>query len=492
MTLACIDIPALPLQLALREHPDWRLHPVVMVQEDRPEALILYANRPAQKLSIHPGLRFNQAQALSSQLHAAIFDPIALEHERDALFKLLTRFSPGVEPDKYSSGIFWLDASGLRRMYRTTPQWGKKILSVLQQRQLITSVVVGTYRYCIFALARMRVGLWVLENPEEELILARRVPLHKLDLSAKLLQTFHLLGVHTLGDFLSLPADGLRLRYGDEAFALYQRASGQTYEPLEPTQPVEIVRQTLQIEPADDDLTRLLFGIKTHLHAMTDILSKRCEALTALHVKLLLDHAPALHERVEFSKPTLDVLQILELVRLRLSATSLAGPVKEIILEAETFGVHPEQLALLLQGTPKRDLMAAARALARIRAAYGHNSVQRAQLLNFHLPEQSFTWTPTTEVFFPSPAQKFDSPPLIRRFFAIPHVLPQVPRHEPETWLGSWGVAQKFQGPFRIFGQWWSHSSARDYFFIDTTTAQILWVYYDSHKRRWFLQGTVD
>ena len=34
--LACVDLPALPLQILLQQHPDWVGHPAVVVAEDRP------------------------------------------------------------------------------------------------------------------------------------------------------------------------------------------------------------------------------------------------------------------------------------------------------------------------------------------------------------------------------------------------------------------------------------------------------------------------
>jgi protein ImuB len=37
---ACVDIRALPLQLLLRAHPDWREKPVVVVDRDKPQGLM--------------------------------------------------------------------------------------------------------------------------------------------------------------------------------------------------------------------------------------------------------------------------------------------------------------------------------------------------------------------------------------------------------------------------------------------------------------------
>ena len=39
--LACIDLPAFPLQLLLRRHPEWARSPAAVVDEDRPLGRIL-------------------------------------------------------------------------------------------------------------------------------------------------------------------------------------------------------------------------------------------------------------------------------------------------------------------------------------------------------------------------------------------------------------------------------------------------------------------
>ena len=42
--VACIDLPALPLQLLLRRRPDWRRLPAAVVAEDNPQAPLLWVN----------------------------------------------------------------------------------------------------------------------------------------------------------------------------------------------------------------------------------------------------------------------------------------------------------------------------------------------------------------------------------------------------------------------------------------------------------------
>ena len=47
--LACVNVPALPLQLLLQRHPEWRGAPVAVVAEDKAQGRILWVNAHARR-----------------------------------------------------------------------------------------------------------------------------------------------------------------------------------------------------------------------------------------------------------------------------------------------------------------------------------------------------------------------------------------------------------------------------------------------------------
>ncbi len=52
---ACVDVPALPLQILLRRRPEWRGRAVAVVAEDRPQSPVLWAGRVARRRGVRPG-----------------------------------------------------------------------------------------------------------------------------------------------------------------------------------------------------------------------------------------------------------------------------------------------------------------------------------------------------------------------------------------------------------------------------------------------------
>src|SRR4030095_12070384 len=61
--LACVDLPAFPLQLLFRRHPEGVAHPPAVGGKDKPQGLILWVNEKGRQLGVLPGLRY--AAALS-------------------------------------------------------------------------------------------------------------------------------------------------------------------------------------------------------------------------------------------------------------------------------------------------------------------------------------------------------------------------------------------------------------------------------------------
>jgi protein ImuB len=493
---ACVDLPALPLQVLLREHPTWREHPTVVVRDDRPQGLVLWANAHARNLRVLPGMTYAAARGSAPSLRAAVVQPEHIENIQAELHAALCSFSPHVEPSPTEPGVFWLDPSGLVPLYGSLEQWAQTITTDLRNRGFVSSVAVGFHRYRTYALARTRGGVWVSLDPHAEARLATRVPLAELDLTPRLRDELFVLGVRTLGELLSLPRSELRARFGEEAARLHALASD-AWTPLRPRRLVDPVRAEVQLEPPDADHARLLFGLKGALHRTMGRLAERGRAMSALHLRLELDHAPPHDERIEPAAPTLDVPMLVDLVRLRLESVRLPAAVETVRIELEGVRATPGQLSLF-RTQSRRDLDAGSRALARVRASFGATSVTRATLRAAHLPEASFAWEPLGELRFPRATTiSEESPPLVRRLLPRPIPLPPRPRHADARsidtpWLGSHGEVARMHGPFRVSGGWWVRTVERDYYYAETRGGELLWIYYDRPRRRWFLHGMVD
>lgn len=469
-----------------------------MVAEDKPLAAILWVNEPARRHRILPGMRYAAGLSLASDLCADVVDRAEIDEGLASMATQLGVHTDQVEPSKEEPGVFWLNAEGLDRLHPDLMKWAKAIRSDLGDLGFASTAVVGFTRFGTYALAKAR---WasrirdplVLESSEEEKRRAGNVRLDRLGIDPALRDDLDKLGIRTVARFLRLPATGLLERFGPQAHRLHRLAADKLWSPLKASLPSEPVAAHLDLDTEESDVTRLLFLIKRLLHPLLTRLAEQHQALTRLDIGLALDRADDRTESIRVAAPTLDEAQILDLVRLRLESIQLAGGARSVHLQVSATAATTEQLMLFAEH-PKRDLDAAARAFARLIAELGDGAVVKASLTDGHLPEATFRWVSMQSIELPRPSAP-EKAPMVRRFHRRAIVLPPRPRHlRDDGWLVSGaeqGAVVNLEGPYIVSGGWWATPVHRDYHFAETRRGDILWVYYDRRRRRWFLQGEV-
>lgn len=532
--LACAYLPHFALQLLGRRDPACLQHPAVVVSEDRPQGLVREANRLARAARILPGMRYAAALALCADLRAGV---VQEEQERAAaseLVKRLRRLSPRVEPSSEEPGVFWLDASGLGGLWPDLQHWAEAVREELAAAGMLGAVAVGWSRFAVYAIARQLRGVLLLADLQDETQRLAQVGLAALGASLgmppSLRDALALLGIHTLGQFLRLPPEDLRERYGESAWLLHRRARDQLIEPLRPDLPPPPLQLHRDVEPPDDQRDRLLFIAKGLLVELLKTAAAQHYSVAVLHLRLELERpwhnrqrdggppAPKrdaaaasvlppgqlIHAQLQTAEPSLYEPQWLALLRLRLDALELPARVERLGLRAEVAPATAHQLQLwqLLAeagGLARRDLQAATEALTKLCAALGDQAVLRAEPRPAHLPEARFRWMPwqgsLPAARVPPAQQPQLSRPLMRRWFSKPQPLPSRPKHEPDGWLlADWrqGAVAKLWGPFKLSGGWWTREVRRDYWYVLTERGDLLWVFYDHVRKLWFLQGIVN
>lgn len=498
--LACVDVPAFPLQLLLRQHPEWREHPVAVVAEDKPTARILWVNEASRERRILSGMRYAAGLTLDRELRAGVVSDGEIQCEVGRITALLRAFTPEVEPADGEPGVFWLGASGLKLLHPSFERWAALIRDRLRDTGLWSEIAVGWSRFGVYAAARAASDpLLVFADPEDESRCLRRFAIDRLGFEPRLRDTLARLGIHTLGGFLDLPAQGIRRRFGAEAVELYQLARDELWRPLRAQIPEDPLEDRLLLDEPERNRLRLLATASRVLVPLLERVRKGGRELSALECELVFDRAPGAAattrttERLRPARPTVDEAQILELIRLRFEAMRFPAGVVELSLRIEAVSADRAQ-SQLFEERPRRDLEAANRALAQVRAEFGDHAVCVARLREGHLPEAGFQWQPLARLEPPRP-RPVKMRPLVRRIFTRPQPLPHRAKHEPDGWLvqGLEGRAvEEVVGPFIVSGGWWRRDVHREYHFARTQAGAWLWIFYDRERRRWMQQGAVE
>lgn len=512
--VACVCVPEVRLQVLLRDRPMWRSLPVAVVEEDRPDAFLVALNGRARREGLDASMRQGVARSLVPTLRAAVVTDARVREATRDLAEALRALSPRVEPDDAGSGVFTVDPSGMGSLHRDARAWALAARRAVGAHGFVCSVAVGFDRRAAHAIAHCARRVVVARTVDEERALAADVPLAALGLHAREVQTLAALGLRTLGDLWSLPPDTVRHRFGPAVAELRAWITDDARVPVQPEVPREALRTVVELEAPDDDLPRLLFGLRGALHLLAARLAGRGEAIAALTLTLSLEDHTRVEHRVESASPTRDVALLVELARLRLSEAALPARVAEMEVLAEPAALRGEQLNLFAHDRA-RDRNAASRAMARVRAAFGERSVTRARLREAHLPEGRFAWEPVAappaRAVGVMTAAEGDGA-LVRRLVVPPReiapealrALSPMPPVDVLPWLRAGAVndppvvgavavdAWTLATPSRVSGGWWAREVERDYYYAEGDGGELLWVFYDGVRRRWFVQGVVD
>lgn len=502
--VACVDLPALPLQLLLHRRPEWRRLPAAVVAEDNPQAPLLWVNEAARQHGVLPGQRYVAALSVCRDLRAEPVTGQRIARAVAALHRRLLQHGPRVEPAAHEPGVFWLDAGGLERVAGTPGVWAGRLYQDLRRAGFVAGVAVGFTRFGTFCLARTRRRVTVVPAPASETAACRKVPLARLELEPRVRDDLLRLGLDTVGDLMDLPAAGLGARFGPGVIELVELARGLRFDPVRPVLPPAPIRAREVCEEPETDAWRLLFLVKRLLHPLLDRLADAQRAAAQLHLDLTLadGNSAGRRESLRPAAPTLDAVLLLELIRLRLEQVDLAAGVECLVLELEPVRASPEVLELFRRCS-RRDPEAALRAVARVRAELGDAAVVRAEQQEAHLPESAWRWVPVTELAAPAPRQRRGPHPLVRRLLARPRPLmegpPELARDRGEQLLraaaGPGGATVTRDevhsyGPHLLSSHWWARESRRMYHFVEADGGRVLWVFHEDG--RWYLQGEVE
>jgi protein ImuB len=488
--LACVNVAALPLQILLRAHPAWTSLPVVVTEEDRPQALVLYLNARARRAGVRIGQRYATALALARALQAGTVSQSQIENTVRAMADRLRRYSPHVEPASDKPGVFWLDVQGLSSLYSSLHTWAHKVRAGLRDVSMNATVAVGFSRFGVYALTASHQGTVVCGDASEEHKRVQRVSLTRLDLDPDVRNRLLTLGVRTVGDFLRLPSDGIRVRFGAATDALYQLAAGHRWAPLVPVPAEEAHQRSVDFDTPESQVERLVFVIKRLLDRLVVSLTHQAQTIVEIALKMKLDDRTTRVERIRPAAPTLDVAQLLALVYLRLETLRFSAGIVTLRVTAETCPATSDQHRLFLERT-RRDAESVNQALARIRAECGEHSVVRARICDAHLPAARFVWEPLTHVAIQLAPRVVAARPLVRRIYTQPLSL-ALGFKLPGMSLEKKDAEVRTFGPYVMSGGWWGGGVHRDYYFVHTNGGDLWWLYYDHRQQRFFLQGQVE
>jgi protein ImuB len=482
---------------------------------------------------------------------SAPYDPEADLAELLRLARWCQRFSPVVGLDTEDSGMqsmpythytdapesLLLDITGLAALFGGEPALAERVAREVCAQQLSARLATAGSVGAAWAMAHFG------DSESSETFIHDKVPdtfltlpIQALRLPAETVDTLLSLGLRHIGQVLALPRESLPSRFGpllalrlDQALGLVEEpiVAVQAESPLEadwwlehPTERREVLEAILQ-----QLLSRLLAALSERGEGILEYICQfqgegfrvqgsgfRKEFGTGIlnpEPRTLNSHS-ALH--IGLFQPSIEPQHLLGLLRLQMERLVLPGPVLGVRLAVtRSAPLAPRQRELFEDG-PRDVAEEQARLLERLTARLGRQAVLRAVLCSEAQPEYACRYEPwlsarkkvsgtlsrqlrqSAKIRFLTPFSPFsplERPLFLRRPVRLRQVVAaadgpplrfQLLDQEYHT-TGHWG-------PERIESGWWRrHKVQRDYYRVEVTTGDWLWLFRELKEGGWFLHG---
>jgi protein ImuB len=428
---------------------------------------------------------------------------------RTAFLECASSFSPHIEfiqaaHSREPSETVVLDIHGTEGLFGSPEALIAKLRRRASAYGFLTHVAASANFHAAVCAARGFSGVTFVPPREEANILAP-LPLHVLDLSSEMAETFHLWGVQNCGALAALPEHDLVARLGFEGQRLRALARGERSHflvPIEPSFASQLV-ETMELEHPVELLEPLLFLVSRLLDQLLLRAQTRSLAIASIQIQLKLENNADRHARqhsrtIRPSLPSQDARRLLKLVQLDLEAHPPEAAVIAMEMRVEPAKPHIVQHGLFLPQGPESDRLEVL--LACLRKLLGEDRVGTPQLLDtlqtdgFHMksfapPAPQDGASPKIEGNLPT-AFRVCRPPL-----AIGVTMRD---HQPTAiTVGGESFAVVMQaGPWRRSGQWWSQTNwcreEWDVLLSERASEKICRIAHDPGSHCWYLAGTYD
>jgi len=510
---------------------------------------ILCIHLPNWSKQRHRVAQFEVASAAPGRKPAA--DPFEDRLALERLAGWCERFSPivGIE-QSVGSDCLLLDITGLDHLFGGEAAMAQRIAASLKRFGLCAKLAIADTIGAAWAVANTlpvertasgEATIFLIVPPGETAAALHRLPVEALRLTEQTVDLLHQLGIYQIGQLESLPRRELSSRLGRQLLVRMNQAAGRVDEPLKayrclpefierwsPDYPLE--RRAM----IDAAFERLISRLATSLAA---------HGRGALRVQCLADCPP--EEPIIFAvgtfEPSASAAHLLELMAVQLERVSFPAPLTRITVEAsQTAPLEYRQQEMFSVGRGRQDLhRQLAGLIDRLSNRLGRRRVLRARLCNEAQPELAFRYDPLVGgsnardgrrrarshgQLLPRPLCLLPRP-VVLSLFSPPKSengalkkgtgtttegVPEYSRGqdvvEPVPFFNKPnGPSFAFQldgrryevadswGPERIETGWWRGRPIwRDYYCVETTAGQRLWIFLAAGEKRWFLHGLFE
>lgn len=445
-------------------------------------------------------------------------DPAPPPHKRRKPPLARTALIRGAAQAGLRPTAIFVDLTGCRQVFRGLHNVLREARSLLDRLGIAARLAIAPAPGAAWALAFGRTSDTLTETLDPHLL--SDLPPAALRLEPEVVDALHHLGIQTVGALMRIPRTSLPSRFGEQILLRIDQALGGIPEPLTAVKLQSPIYERMDFDGVAATLESTWSTFELLIQRISeDLLGRGCGA-RQLDIELFRPCDPSIQRTLHLTRPSRDPRGLFKLLRSALESQPPAPPPRRyeestisdgfsaIALAVPIFQqMLPEQVELLDHerhiGQVEMD-----RLIERLRVRLGSGCVARARLIDSHVPEKR--WRAETEDCpgdYPGDSSgdwAGDCPdagataarPLCLLAAPIEVGVMVAPSHDRDgrpVLVRRGSVARRVVhavGPERIAGPWWEgNDKTRDYFDIETDSADRWWMFRVNETGKWYLQG---
>ena len=447
-TYTVLFAPDFRLQATMRHVPDLTGRAVALLETREAKPHVIELNDIARKLAVEPGMTPTRAMARCADVRLLSRNAGHERSAQEALLHVAETLSPFLEST--APGVVTIDMP-VDRTFREDDLIARVIAPLRSLGLEIRLGIAGTPDLALLA-ARIATPVQIVDDVAAFLA---SLPLAALEAGEDLSGVLKSWGIHTIGQFLALPAAQMWERLGPEAVELSTRAQGGRSRPLRLVKPPEFFSEEADFDHPMEMLEPLLFLLRRFLDQIMTQLA--CAYLVAGKLRLVLrfERDEPYQRSFTIPQPTRDVNLLFRMLHTHLENFTSQSAIVGLQLSACPVRPQAQQADLLDRGL--RDPHQFAETLARLQALLGSGEVGTPALASSHHPD-AFSMRPydPSEPGFEQHQEILLGAPCLRFRPPIPaRVIMNEVRPAFLYSVRSTGPIREARGPWLLAGNWW-------------------------------------
>jgi len=474
--------------------PNLKTLPFVLRAPSHGRMIITAANVVAEMKGITTGMVLADARALIPELEVQDDQPDLVDKLLKRLAEWSIRFTPVVAVDPPDGLVF--DATGCSHLWGGDTSYVNEVGKRLKARGYDVRIAMADTIGVAWGVARFGKERLVIEaNKHREALMC--LPPEALRLEPDAIERLHKLGLHRIQQFIEMPRQSLRRRFGPLFLERLDKALGQEIEVLEPIQPIEPYQERLPCMEPIITATGIEVALQQLLEALCIRLQQEQKGLRTAAFKSYRVDGKIEQIEIGTSRPSRSVKHLFKLFELKIQKIEPALGIELFVLEApKVEDLYAEQ-EKMWEGSGGLEDVRLAELLDRLANKVGAQAVHRYVADEHYWPERSIKLTSSLSEKSlapwredkPRPLQLLKTPEPIEVAAPIPDYPPMLFRYN-----GKLHNIVNADGPERIEQEWWlQQGQHRDYYRVEDEEGHRYWLFrlghYHDESYQWFIHG---